>query len=498
VSDDRERLVEFLGSHLARWKPWITPSGVSPQRDFIKSAGTHKVRMFRGGNRSGKSSCGAWDHAAIACGMHPFYPKRGPTKGWIVGVDWGQGIGAVIWPKLKALLPPSQIRSISYMRRAAPEIPQAIMLKNGSEIFFKSAESGRDKLQGADLDWCWLDEEIEAGLVEELRARLLDRGGLFSVTLTPVSNMRWVEALESEKDKHGNPSTLVVRASMRDAMEAGILDREQVERFLANLPEHKRRVRELGDFASAEGLVYQEFDRARHVLRPRASGLHDAEGRWVYPWPLPRSWPRYAAMDFGFSVPSAVVIAAEDPYSGHLVVERCLYAREIRASKWAYELRHPLGLRLLPDLEVPLITDHDAMERAELAAAGIPTCKAVKDKTPGIESVERALHAMPDGRPKLQVVLAETDATASRNSLTGRDDAYHLVWEIERYRYAERKEKGPDAKDEPVKKDDHLMDAMRYLTYFLERRNAGDAPRMPLAYPPDSPFGDITPNNPWK
>jgi hypothetical protein len=495
---DRELASQWLASPLAKFKPWVTPDGRSPQRDFIKAAGTHKARIFRAGNRSGKSEINAWDHVSMACGFHPYFPKRGAIRIWVIGTDWGQGIGTVLWPKFKRYLPPGMIRNISYVRRAAPEIPSTVLLSNGSEISFKSAESGPSKFAGADLDAILIDEEIESGIVEEARARLLDRGGLLSVSLTPVANMRWVEDLEREKDADGNPSTLVVRASMRDAMEAGILDRKQVESFLANLPERKRRVRELGDFASMEGLVYQEFQRSTHCLTPKNGGLYTADGRWLYPWPLPRDWPRFAAMDFGFTVPSAVVVVAQDPFSERLIVERCLYASEIRMSRWGAALKgdgqHP---PLLPKLEAPLVADWDAMERAELAACGIPTCQAKKDVIPGIEAVERALSPMSDGKPKLMFVLAH-DGDAPKNYLTGRDDAYHLVWEMERYRYAEKKERGPDVKDAPVKRDDHLLDALRYVTIFLERRYGGSAPSMPILEPKENPFGDITPPSPWR
>lgn len=485
-----------MASNLGKFKPWQTPDGRSPQREFIQAAATHKIRIFRAGNRGGKTTCGAWDAAAIACDMHPFYQKTGPTRGWVIGVDWGQGIAGVIWPKLKSFLVPSMIQEISYLRRSAPEIPLAVRLKNGSEILFRSAEAGREKLQGQSLDWAWIDEEIEAGLVEEIRARLLDRGGHLSVTLTPISRMAWVADLEGQRDKHGTTMCKVVRASMRDAAEAGILDMHAVESYLANLPERQRRVRELGDFAALEGMVYPEFNRTDHCLTPKDGGLYDSQGKWVASWPLPKDWPRYAAMDFGFTVPSAVVILCVDPYTDHWIVERCLYANGIRASRWGEELRRDL----LPKLTVPLITDHDAMARAELVAAGVPTCAAKKanEKTPGIESVQRALMPLNNsGRPHLQFVLAP-DATAPRNALTGRDDCHHLIWELERYRYAEKKETGPDVKDEPIKRDDHAMDALRYLVHFLERRNQGDPLPMPIKAKELNPIDDLAPPSPWQ
>lgn len=490
-----QKLISWMGSALGKFRPWVTPDGRSPQREYIQAAGTHRIRIFRAGNRCGKSEVNAWDHASIACEMHPYYRRKGPTRGWIVSLDWNQGVGAIIWPKLKRYIPPSMIRSITYIRKAAPEIPASIILKNGSEIHFRSAESGRSKFQGTDLDWAWIDEEIEAGIVEEVQARLLDRGGMLSVSLTPVSRMAWVADLESKKDGEGNIMCKVVRASMRDAMEAGILDRTAVESFLANLPDRQRRVRELGDYASLEGMVYPEFNRTTHCLKIANGGLYNGEGKWMYPWPLPKSWQRYASMDFGYTVPSAVVIAAIDPYTSRIIIEKCLYSTGIRMSKWGEELKKGL----LPNLEVPLIVDHDAMERAELAACGITTAKAHKfnNKTPGLEAVQRALMLL-DEHPKLMFVMAP-DAYAPRNELTGREDCHWLLWELERYRYKEKKDKDLlDVKDEPIKKDDHAMDALRYLIFYLEKRGMSQNTFIPPVEKPANPFDGMVPPSPWQ
>lgn len=446
--DTRGRLTDFLASPLAAFRPWVTPDGRSPQRDFMQAAGTNKVRIFRASNRAGKTTIGAYDHIMLALGMHPYAKIPAINHGWILTLDWDTGVGGIVWPKMKEFLPMHTVRSIGWVRRSAPEVPRQIVFKNGSTITFRSAEQGREKMQGVKIHWCWTDEEIDGEVVQEARARLIDYRGMFSATLTPVSRMPWVMDLESES-YHGIPLAKVVRASMLDVADAGILDKREVEIYLNSLPERQRRVRGYGDFAVMEGSVYPEYSRAMHCLRPNGSTLVDSKGGFAAPWPLPESWPRFAAMDFGFSVPSCVLVIAEDPYTTRWFVERCYYAANVRMTQWV-----PMLKKELPTLECPIVTDHDAMERAELAAGGVPTCMARKDKTPGIEAVQRALMPNLDGKPRLYFVL-HPDAEAPTHPLTGRIDCHYLDWEIARYRYPEKKEKGNDAKDEPIKRDDH-------------------------------------------
>lgn len=422
-------------------------------------------------------------------GWHPFQPRRPPLKGWVVALDW-PGVSQVIWPAMKPWVPKGLVQ-VHWQRKTGVELPNALIFTNGSELHFKSAEAGREKLQGADLDFAWLDEEQDKAIVEEVRARLLDRGGNLSLTLTPVARKAWVRDLEREQF-NGKPLTRVIRASMRDAAEAGLLSADHVEQFLASLPERQRRIRELGEFGSFEGLVYPEFDRQVHILRPRGNVLADPAGKAVYPWPLPKEWRRFAAIDFGYVNPTAVIVAAEDPGNGRIVVERCLYAASIRASRWATILRDEL-----PPLAAPLIADHQAFERAELSSAGVPTIPARKDVIPGLEATERRFHPRDDGRPGIYLVL--DDVAPPTLSGVGRTDCHWIAWELDGYRYPERKDgQRTDARDLPVKKDDHAADGLRYLCMFLEHRTTGDAPIVPAGPEKDSPLKDAIPPVPWR
>lgn len=432
----------FLASPLAQFAPWEW-DGRSPQRELLRGAARHRVRIFRGGNRTGKTVVGSVDTVLRLLGWHPHARQQADRPPWIwaVGLDWEFGVGQVLWPAVKRVLPPREVRNVVWYRKQEPSIASTVILKNGARLDFKSADAGREKFQGASLDAVWLDEEIPPDVVEEIRMRLVDRAGDLLLTLTPVRREPYVRRLERES------GTLVVEASTLDAARAGVIDLRAVEVMAETLPERQREVRILGKHAQAEGLVYPEFSRARNVVTPRGGRLVTEDGRDVAPWPIPDDWQRFAAIDFGYSNPTAIVVSAVNPASDRVVVERVYKAPGVRGTVWAEFIQ-----RNLPPLTSPLVADHDADERAEFAVRGIPTEAARKDVIPGLECVERFIG--PAGQtPRLFLVV---DDPAPTSRLTGRCDAMPLVQELEEYSYPKRRgEDAPDRKDLPEKRNDH-------------------------------------------
>ena len=53
-------------------------------------------------------------------------------------------------------------------------------------------DQGRDKFQGASLDFVWFDEEPPYDIYQECRMRVLDREGEIFGTMTPLKGLTWV------------------------------------------------------------------------------------------------------------------------------------------------------------------------------------------------------------------------------------------------------------------------------------------------------------------
>ncbi len=61
----------------------------------------------------------------------------------------------------------------------------------------------------------------------------------------------------------------------------------------------------------------------------------------------------------------------------------------------------------------------------------------------------------------------------ANDRILGRCDAERLAWEFELYHYPPHNPDRPSPRDQPVKKDDHALDALRYLVMAWEQCRLG-------------------------
>lgn len=206
-----------------------------------------------------------------------------------------------------------------------------------------------------------------------------------------------------------------------------------------------------GIWAAAEGLVYEDFDPNVHL---------------VDRFDIPREWNRYWTVDFGYTNPFVCQFWAEDP-DGRLFMYREIYMTRRTVDKHAEKIAHLVmdnaeklggtwsGMWKEPQ-PVDIICDHDAEGRAVFERElGMSTKNAHKAVTEGIQAVQGRLAAAGDGKPRIYFLrdsLVEKDPelddlkkpTCTIDEITG------YIWD----------DKG---KEVPVKKDDHGMDATRYM-----------------------------------
>lgn len=201
-----------------------------------------------------------------------------------------------------------------------------------------------------------------------------------------------------------------------------------------------------GIWAAAEGMVYDGWDPALHVIDP---------------FPIPREWPRYWSVDFGYTHPFAWAAFAQDP-DGRLYRYREIYKTQRLVEDHARDI-----LALTKDDPRPraIICDHDAEDRATLERhLKMSTVAAFKSVSPGIQAVATRLRMAGDGRPRLFFVrdaLAERDvllAEAGKPTCT-EEEPEGYIWDISLGR-----KKG----EEPVKDFDHGLDMCRYLVAHVD------------------------------
>jgi phage terminase large subunit len=208
-----------------------------------------------------------------------------------------------------------------------------------------------------------------------------------------------------------------------------------------------------GVWAAAEGLVYDGWDTAIHLVNR---------------FSIPDSWNRYWAIDFGYRNPFVWQAWAENP-------DGVLYRyREIYKTQTLVEDHAKLILELTKNEPPPvaIICDHDAEDRATFEKhTGYQTIAANKAKSPGIQAVQSRLRIAGNGKAGLYFLrdsLVEIDKVLTDKSLpTCTDQEFESYeWDVS---------SGRKVGEEPVKKNDHGLDALRYMAMYL----AG--PQIPLS-----------------
>ena len=245
-----------------------------------------RCRFVFGGNRSGKTECGAAETVYLARGIHPYRENRKRSQrehfqcehsqcedvfGWVVSVSQ-QVQRDVAQKKILAYLHPSYIADIT-MLSGKKDNPQSgvidqIFVKNAfggiSVIGFKSCDQSREKFQGASLDFVWFDEEPPKDIYDECRMRLLDKCGELFCTMTPLKGLTYIYD-EIYLNSLNNPEVWHIFMEWADNP---FLNKKEVALLESSMPGDMLESRKYGRFYKAQGLVYSEFEENFHVIQP--------------------------------------------------------------------------------------------------------------------------------------------------------------------------------------------------------------------------------------
>ena len=173
------------------------------------------------------------------------------------------------------------------------------------------------------------------------------------------------------------------------------------------------------------------------------------------------SWPRFWVVDFGYTQPFVWQAWAQDP-DGRLYRYREIYRTQRLVEDHAREI---LALTAKEPRPQVILCDHDAEDRATLERhLGMGTTPAHKSVSDGIQAVASRLRPAGDGKPRLFLL---------RDSLISRDEALFearkpTCTEDEIDGYIWNTTSGRHKGEEPLKANDHGMDAMRYLVAYQD------------------------------
>lgn len=393
-------------------------------------------RWVFGGNRSGKTECGAVEVVYLACGKHPYKQNR-VTEGWVVSLS-RQVQRDVAQRKILEYLPASYIEKIVMVSgdksSAEDGIIDFILVRSDvgglSRIGFKSCDQGREKFQGASLDYVWFDEEPPFEIYLECKMRVLDKCGEIFGTMTPLKGLTWVYNTIYLNDRADEE----VWCETMEWADNPFLSKKEIENMTKSLPAEEIESRRYGKFMQNGGMVYSEFDENIHVIEPFA---------------VPKEWQDTISIDPGLHNPLSahfyavdfdgnVYVVAEHYEAGQTVQHHAEKIKEIaRKLNW-----HTDGngfYRALIDSAANQRTLASEKNVVELFYENqiLVNPKVNKDLFAGISVVKSYLKTA-DGRSRLFIFK----------------NCVKLIREIKNYWWGDG--------DVPIKKDDHSLDELRY------------------------------------
>ncbi len=239
------------------------------QLEFHKC--TAKNRWVFGGNRSGKTECGAVETVWLARGIHPYKQNKKNVSCWVVSLST-QVQRDVAQSKVLHYLKKEWIEEIVMLqgKKGSPElgIIDYITIKNvfggTSRIGFKSCDQGREKFQGTSLDFVWFDEEPPYDIYLECKMRVIDKCGEIFGTMTPLKGLTWVYN-EIYLNKFKDKNVWHIHMNWYDNP---YLNKTEIEDLEHSLSKEELDARCYGLFSANGGVVYTEFDENVNVIKP--------------------------------------------------------------------------------------------------------------------------------------------------------------------------------------------------------------------------------------
>lgn len=370
----------------------------------------------------------------------------------------------------KYVIPEALVAGLVWFYGGSGEEPAQYRYDNGSSI----AVGGMDnptKIMSSEYDVIYVQEATELTLTDWESATTRLRNGVISfqqliADCNPDVPTHWLKVradsgatllLESRHEENPLYFDALGQLTAKGVDYIGKLDALTGVRHL--------RLRK-GMWAAAEGMIYEEYDSAVHLIDR---------------FPIPDNWTRWWAVDFGYTNPQVIQWWAQDP-DGRLYLYREIYFTkrtvDVHAAQALAQVRRPRpGLDRDPDPKVAadwewteprpraIVCDHDAEGRAVLERElGMSTVAATKKVTEGIQAVQQRLRLVGDGKPRLyllrdSLVERDEDLADLRKPTCTVEEVVAYIWDTAA---------GKPPKETPRKVDDHGMDAARYVVAEID------------------------------
>jgi len=303
----------------------------------------------------------------------------------------------------------------SQLRKFYKKQENVIELPEGGKIFIRSTEDP-NKLEGMTLKSAWLDEagQMKYLVWVNIQGRLAIKQGRLLMTTTPYS-LNWLYHDFYQRWKEGDKDIEVVQWR---SIDNPYFPKEEYERAKSTLDERVFQRRYNGIFEKMEGLVYADFS-VRNIIEKVDAIIEET----------------FAGVDFGFNNPTAIVVIQKDKDGNFYIIDE--YYKTGKTQDEINEVCLALQDKYKIQFWYPDPAEPDRIE--SMKRKGIYCRDVNKDVKAGIDRVKELIR---QGRLK---VLKH---------------CRHTIDEFETYHYPEE-----ETEEEPVKENDHSMDAVRYAIY---------------------------------
>ena len=415
-----------------------------------------KGRLYIGGNRAGKTTANVLECLWWMTKTHPYRPEinaiEEPIRGRLVCVDFGTLIKNIIpqfqqWTPKKWLIEGSWDKSYDKQNKI-------LTLSNGAFIEFMSYDQQLDKFSGTSRHFISFDEEGPKHIFSECRARLVDTGGSWWISMTPLDGLTWVyEDIWNPWDKlkkKGLELTYKYFVIQADMLDNPTISPEEAEEYLSSLDPKEREAREHGNFVQLGGRVFKNFDPQKHSI-PFANFKLTPEMRV------------YTSVDVGWAHPTAWLWHAVEP-SGHITTFHEMVDVENTIEDWAKRVKDyekSMGIKVF------LRTGDPAMRQTR-------TNTGVSDLSEYARNgIYLAVEGVPSGPGSVQIGLIKMeqymrmDEKAERPYWQYTDDCATLEDQMQRLRWATWATKKGESENAPKKEihknHDDAPDSARYF-----------------------------------
>lgn len=422
---------------------------------------SYKERYFFGGNQSGKTTAGLVDDIIQAIDWeevpeHLHFVKKydPPCYIRILSTDMTT-LELTVYQKLQELVPRDQLIGGRW-DKGFNQQQRVLRFKNGSMMQFMTYKQEVKTMGGATLHRVHFDEEPPKAVYEENKLRVMRRGGDLITTMTPLEGLTWTysdvwekvaekQEYEVEKDilwEAPEENTGIVLVDMDDNPYLSEEDKfETLRTFSPEVIDARKR----GKFVHFAGLIYGEFDRKTHIIESSDVVQVDAEDNTDIINPHANV---VVGIDPGIRNRCAVIYSALDAednmyifdelyLQGSTIEEVCKLIKKTNA-KWKVS---PIYYVIDPASR-NRNNQTGRSDQMEFSDHGIVTIAGQHDVEPGINRVKERLR-----NQRLFIF----------------DNCYNVIKEFTKYRWRDSPGTGEDGKPQPVKTEDHAMDALRYL-----------------------------------